>query len=170
MKFQKPNTPKLDLRSSDPPAPSCPLLGIPRVNQHGMVLEMRHGFEVGSAIAFGFHLQGIDDAPFPGHGAPGQGQSVQTSPPQPGGSYFIGIEAIVIESKLGSGALGQPVYLVTVLFSQISRRDKEKLLCYCRSHSANLQRCPAPPVPPETSPEGFNEKLSREALQRIHLN
>lgn len=170
MKFQKPNTPKLDLRSSDPPAPSCPLLGIPRVNQHGMVLEMRHGFEVGSAIALGFHLQSIDADPFSGHATLGQGQSIQASPPHPGGSYFIGVEAIVIESKLGSSALGQPAYLVTVLFSQISRRDKEKLLCYCRSHPANLRRCLSPPMPHETSPQDFNEKLNMEALQRIHLN
>lgn len=165
MKFQKPNTPKLDLRSSDSPTPSCPLLGIPRVNHHGMVLEMRYGFEVGSTIALGFHLQSIDATSLSG-----QGQSMKASPPQPGGSYFIGFEAIVIESKPGSGAVGQPVYLVTVLFSQISQRDKKRLLCYCQSHRADLRRNLTTPKPHDASPQDFDEKLRWEATQRIHLN
>lgn len=170
MKFQKPNTPKLDPRSSASPTPTCPLLGIPRVNQHGMVLEMRHGFEVGSTIALGFHLQRIEADPLSGHAALSQGPSMEASAAQPGGSFFIGVEAIVIESKPGSCALGQPAYLVTVLFSQISRRDKEKLLCYCRSHPVSLRQGLASPMPHEAFAQDFNEKLHREATQRIHLN
>jgi hypothetical protein len=95
---------------------------------------------------------------------------MEAGSPQQGGSCFIGVEAIVIESKPGSCGLGQPAYLVTVLFSQISRRDKERLLCYCRSHPVSLRQGLAPPMPHEAFAQDFNEKLHREATQRIHLN
>jgi len=166
MKFQKPTTPELDRRRGDPPAPTCPLLGIARINRQGMVLEMRHGFEVGSSIALGFHLQGVGA----GSGQAVQGKCMEASPPQPAGSCFIGVEAIVIESKLGSGPSGEPAYLVTVLFSQISRGDREKLLCFCRSHRARLQPCLTPALPQGSLAQDYKENLRREATQRIHLN
>ncbi len=166
MKFQKPTTPKLERRCEEPPAPPCPLLGIARINRQGMVLEMRHGFEVGSGIVLGFHLQDTDAAT--GHAA--QGQCLEANPQQPADSCFIGVEAIVIESKPGSSTSGEPAYLVTVLFSQISRADKEKLLDICRSHRAN----PRQSLPPTMSHGGlmqdYNAKLRRKATQRIHWN
>ena len=162
MKFQKGNTPIPDSLNSDSAALSCPLLNIPRINEHGMVLETRCGYEVGSAIVLGFHLQ-YDNARNPAKQSK-QGQSY------PDSSTFISVEAIVVDSKMGSGTAGQPVYLVTVLFSQISREDREHLLRYSGSSPARPKRQHYPPSPSSSAPWDFSEKIRREANQRIHLN
>lgn len=157
MKFQKQNTPKTGSLDNSPDAMSCPLLSIPEIDEHGMVLESRCGFEVGSTIALGFHLHYAESL-----SNIGQSETDRTR--------FISVEAIVIESRLISGSSGQPVHLVTVLFSQISRKDREYLLHFsgCLMAHTRRQLFEAPPCSP--SPKEFCEELRREVTQRIHLN
>jgi len=162
MKFQERNTPKPDSPDSGSAAPSCPLLNIPRIDEHGMVLETLCGFEIGSTIALGFHLQGDDSHPPTEQTIPGQHELEA--------STFINVETIVVESKMGSGVTGQPAYFVTVLFSQISRADREQLLHYLAEHPNHPQRQSSAHSPSSFTPWAFNEKLRREVTQRIHLN
>jgi len=162
MKFQKRNTPNLRPLDNDSVAPFCPLLNIPRMDEHGMVLETRCGFEVGSTIALGFHLQCCDDSIPHKHASQGQHHDA--------GSNFISVEAIVVESKIGSSSSGQPVHLVTILFSQITRKDIELLLRYSGSHSNHPLRKPFASTSPSLTPSDFNKKIRREISQRIHLN
>jgi len=170
MKFQKQNTPQTDFLNSDSDGRSCPLLNIPLVTEHGMVLETRCGFEIGSTIALGFHLQ-FDEIHVP------TASTIQEEADLPvkehsgqEGSVFISVEVIVVESMIGTGTAGQPVYLVTVLFSQISRKDREQLLRYSGSHSAHRQVQSSALVPLASAPWDSSEKLLREATQRIYLN
>lgn len=160
MKFQKRYTPIPSPLDSDSVAPSCPLLNIPRIDEHGMVLESQCGFETGSTIALGFHLQ-YEDA-----------VAAQPSPypSAPLENIFISVEVIVVESKMGSSKAGQPVHLVTVLFSLISREDREQLLRYSALHPSHPQPKPSLAAHHSLTPCDYNEKLRREITLQIHLN
>lgn len=119
-----------------------------------MVMEMRCGFEVGSTIALGFHLQSAAVHQPSGHG----------------GSVFISVEVIVVESKIGSASMGQSTYLVTVLFSQISRKAREGLLHYSGNACAHPRGQAAADTTDASVPLDHNEKFLREVTQRIYLN
>lgn len=166
MKFQERHTPKPDPLTSDPVAPSCLILNISRIDEHGMVLEMLCGFEIGSTIAMGFHLP--SDTPHLSSDLSIQGQHEMET------STFINVESIVVESKMGSGVTGQPAHLVTVLFSQISHGDREQLLHHLAEHPIHPQRPPSALSShfstSSASSTAFNEKLRREVTQCIHLN
>ncbi len=167
MKFQKQNTPKQDFLDSGSVVPCCPLLNIPGIDEHGMVMEMRCGFEVGSTIALGFHLQSGAVPPPSGQGKP---KPFDLSKPGHAGSVFISVEVIVVESKIGSNAMGQPTYLVTVLFSQISRKAREGLLHYSGNACAHPGRQAAAGPTDASAPLDHSEKFLREVTQRIYLN
>lgn len=125
-----------------------------------MVLESQCGFEIGSTIALGFHLQ------YPGSFTEQTAQHQQN----PQDNTFISVEAIVVESKVGSGSTGQPVHLVTVLFSLISRSDREQLLRYSDRYCAQTQSKSSLAAHPAAPPCDYHEKLHRDAIRRIHLN
>lgn len=160
MNFQKQYTPISDPLRNDSAALSCPLLNIPRIDEHGMVLESQCGFEIGSTIALGFHLLNTDSF------------TEQTAQYQqnPQDKAFISVEAIVVESKIGSGSTGQPVHLVTILFSLISRKDREQLLRYSDRYSGQPQPKPSLAAHHSAPPCDYHEKLHRDAPRCIYLN
>lgn len=160
MKFQKRYTPIPKPLDRESRASTCPLLNIPRIDEHGMVLESQCGFDVGSTIALGFHLQC----------APAASAKAGQCHVEAQHSTFISVEAIVVESKIGSSSAGQPVHLVTVLFSLISRKGREQLLRYSASRCSRPQPKPSLPTHSSPTPGDFNEQVCREVTRRIHLN
>lgn len=187
MKFQKQNTPisfaQPDTNSAGALS-ACPLLNIPVIDDHGLVMETRCGFEVGSTIVLGFHLRcdgsqasrhrvkpGTMPQKFAQKSAQVQGLELSSSTTTgQSGSVFISLEVIVVESKIGHGSAGQPVYLVTVLFSGISRKDRKSLLSYTGSGMQDL---------PESNPldsafcptlSAGKKKFLSEVIRRIGLN
>lgn len=150
MEFQKQNTLGQDFLDCGSVAPCCPLLKIPRIDEQGMVMEMRCGFEVGSTIALGFHLQD------------GAGKQLV--------SRFISLEVMVIESKIGSGSGGQPVHLVTVLFSLISCQAREELLRFAGSHTRSSKPKTSAQGPLSSTMKTCNERFLRQVTQCIGLN
>lgn len=89
----------------------CPLRRVLAVNEHGMVVESQRGFEVGSAMVLGCHVE------------------AKASVPRTTGA-FVSAETIVVESLplTGGGRNGQSCFQVTFLFSEISREDREMLV------------------------------------------
>ena len=90
-------------RSSDPDG-ECPLLNVVGASEYGVVLESQKGFDVGSALTIGFHVDGRNS------------------------SSFISAESIVVESHPEVVADGSLVYRVTLLFSNISAEDRRTLV------------------------------------------
>ena len=89
----------------------CPLRRVLAVNEHGIVVESQRGFEVGSAMVIGCHVEG------------------KTSSARAAGS-FVSAETIVVESLplTGRGQEPERHFQVTFLFSEISREDREMLV------------------------------------------
>ena len=79
-------------------------------SEHGMVIETDRGFDVGSSVELGFQL---DNSPSR-HGA------------------FVSAQTLVVESRPQVSERGSLVHRVTLLFSEISRRDHDILLDYSR--------------------------------------
>jgi len=89
----------------------CPLRRVLAVNEHGIVVESQRGFEVGSAMVLGCHVE------------------VSASASRPAGA-FVSAETIVVEScplKAG-GRSEEERFQVTFLFGEISREDREMLV------------------------------------------
>ncbi|MFK5923852.1 MAG: hypothetical protein QM496_16870 [Verrucomicrobiota bacterium] len=169
MKFQKQNTPFFpaqDTLNKAAVAPACPLLNIAAMDDHGLVMEMLCGFEVGSTIVLGFHLHcdgSQEKLP----------QGVELSSPGSVGqrsSVFISLEVIVVESKMGHGSAGQPVYLVTGLFSGISNKDRKRLLSYTGSNNRQLAGNAPIKFAAGSTLLACTEKFLSEVTQRIYLN
>ncbi len=96
--------------------PGCPFLSVVAVNEHGMVLESRSGFDVGAAISLGFHLDSEDQR-----------------------SQFVSAEGIVVESRCHLAANGKILNRVTLLFSEISREDRNILVRYSQESGASAE-------------------------------
>lgn len=86
---------------------SRPPFQLLRVNEHGIVLESQRSFEIGTTIALGFHVN-CDS--------------------RSGKSRFISVEAILVGSKPRVTRSGQLVQEITLLFSEIDRKDRDVLL------------------------------------------
>ena len=86
---------------------SRPPFQLVRVNEHGIVLESERNFDIGTTMALGFHVN-VDS------------RSEK--------SRFISVEAILVESKPRVTRSGQLVQEITLLFSEIDRKDRETLL------------------------------------------
>ena len=78
-------------------------------SEYGVVLQSQRGFDVGSALNIGFHVSSDS------------GKSSRSS-------SFISAETIVVESHPEVAADGRLVYRVTVLFSNISSKDRSLLV------------------------------------------
>ncbi len=89
----------------------CPLRRVLAVNEHGMVVESQRGFEVGSTMVLGCHVE------------------VKASVPRTAGA-FVSAETIVVESRplTGGGRTDEGSFQVTFLFCDISREDREMLV------------------------------------------
>lgn len=95
-------------------AGECPLRRVMAVNERGMVVESRRDFEVGAAMIVGCHVEVKA-------GACGTA------------SAFVSAEVIVVESRplavgTGSRSTNEGRFQVTLLFSEISREDRELLV------------------------------------------
>ena len=101
----------------------CPMLRVLAAKKHGLVVEARRAFEVGSAMILGCHVDRCDAAA----GA---------------ASAFVSAEVIVVDSR-EMVARGGSRHQVTMLFSEISSEDLEMLLAlpdadgirFSRTHS-----------------------------------
>ena len=95
----------------------CPLLAVLGANEHGLVMESRCGFEVGATVSLGFHLHLLDG-------------NASNSPADVSHSAFVSAETLVVESSCQLSESGELVHRVTMLFSEISRKDRDLLMRY----------------------------------------
>ena len=102
-----PNTPEVEGGGRFSPEESrCPVITVLSANEHGVVIESRKAFESGATIALGLHVA-IPDA---------------------GQSEFIAAEVIVVGSEPAVSTNGERVFRVTMIFSDISRQDRDLLM------------------------------------------
>lgn len=155
-------------RKCDALSPICssPLLGIHNINQHGIVMEMNSSFELGDTLLLGFHLP----RPYSSH----QNSALASPSRHKSGKlrhgrkrHFISLEVIVIESKIGNRASGEPICLVTALFSQINRPVLQQLLHYSQKHS--YQPSPSESVAARDA-RSSHQSLLRMVSENIYLN
>lgn len=114
MQWKKHNTadsPITDRSLSSSQTERCPLLNVIGASEYGVVLESQRGFDVGSALTIGFHV----DSQMPDQGS---GRN----------SSFISAESVVVESHPEVANDGSLVYRVTLMFSEISARDRGLLV------------------------------------------
>ena len=91
----------------------CPLIRVERANEHGIVIQSRRSLEVGSAFALGIHVH----------------------IPEARQTEFVSAETIIVESSPRLNRLGDLVYSVTMLFSEITRDDRELLVLVSHDES-----------------------------------
>ncbi len=114
MQWKKHNTadsPITDRSLSSSQEQGCPLLNVIGASEYGVVLESQRGFDVGSALTIGFHV----DSQIPDQGASRN-------------SSFISAESVVVESHPEVATDGSLVYRITLMFSEISTRDRSLLV------------------------------------------
>lgn len=101
----------------------CPLINVTRANEHGIVVQSRRSLEVGSAFALGIHVQ----------------------IPECQQTEFVSAETIIVESTPRLNRHSDLVYQVTMLFSEISRDDRELLMLVSHDESM-VTPPPADPI------------------------
>lgn len=90
-------------------AQSCPFLNVVGASEFGLVMESKRDFETGATLSIGLHVDAFSEC----------GQRA---------SHFISAESIVVESHPEVAADGRLVYRITLLFSEISEKDRYRLL------------------------------------------
>lgn len=122
----------------------CPLIKVQGANEHGIIVQSRRSFEVGSAFALGIHVQ----------------------IPECRQTEFVSAETIIVESTPRLNRRGDLVYQVTMLFSEITRDDRDLLVLM--SHDESMIAAAAPPT--EKTPLADSPVPTRTAASVASLN
>ncbi len=100
---------------------SCPFLNVVAACENGIVVESQRGFDVGSVVAIGFHVN----------------RNASRS------SSFISADTMVVDSHPGVSRTGSPVFRVTLMFANISSEDRD-LLMEISNAETTLEEAKAP--------------------------
>jgi len=114
MQWKKHNTANLPITErslSSQQEQECPLLNVIGASEFGVVLESERGFDIGSALTIGFHVD----------------SRVQNGN-NDRNSSFISAESIVVESHPEVTTDGSLIYRVTLMFSEIASKDRNLLV------------------------------------------
>ncbi len=114
MQWKKHNTadsPIIDRSLSSSQEQECPLLNVIGASEFGVVLESERAFDIGSALTIGFHVDSRIQ----------KGNNDRNS-------SFISAETIVVESLPEVATDGNPIYRVTLMFSEIASKDRSLLV------------------------------------------
>lgn len=97
-----------------PSTTACLIRNVIRANEIGMIVESSCAFDVGSSMSFGFHVSTLNQD-------------------RHRDSEFIYAEGLVVDSQKLLLTTDRESYRITVLYSDISNKDRSRLIKFTRS-------------------------------------
>lgn len=102
-------------------------------SEHGLIMEANRPFEVGATVALGFHLNRKDRS-----------------------SKFVSAETVVVDSTPRFTERGKLVHCVTMVFSEISDRDRRLLVKLSRLDSLRAKEDTPEPSAPTLAKKAYD--------------